>query len=332
MRKFILLLLLVGAFMPYHVIAQFEKGLDAIVFEEDFNGWSNIESEGWFVYNPVGWNYIDADGEAITFFKQDPADWMMVITPLIDLTDATTLTFSHKRISSVDGMVLEVGTMTDPGDPSTFTLLNVVQINSSEWTTEGSLTVLGGLTGSMHIAFNVAASSPTPYTYFGIDDVIIVDDGAATNWPAYISNLNIEPDAGGANHAMVSWTNPSEEADGDQLTDLDSVTVFMNDTIWAHTIYDPVIGGDENVQIDVPNPGLYVFTVKAYNDEGGSVPISNQPPVWVGLDTPSAPSEVVLMVTDNVTTNLSWTPPTEGAHGAYFDGVVDAHKSPVPMV
>lgn len=325
MRKLILLVLLVGAMLPFNTYAQEIKGTDAIVFEEDFNGWSNIESEGWFVYNPVGWNFIDANGEAITFFKQEAADWMMVITPEIDLTDATTLTFSHKMISSVDGMVLEVGTMTDPGDPATFTLLNVVQINSSEWTTEGSLTVLGGITGTMHLAFNVSASSPPPYTYFGIDDVVIVDDGAPTNWPAYITNLNIEPDAGGASEATVSWVNPSEEADGDPLTDLDSVVVLMNNE-WAHTVYNPVIGGTSEVLIEVPIPALYVFTVTAYNDAGASVSISNEPPVWVGLDTPGLPQDVVLTVTDNNIAHVSWTAPSEGAHGAYFDGVVDAYK------
>ena len=325
MRKILLLALIACFINLHHTIAQSEKNMKAVVFEEDFNGWSNIESEGWFTYSEQSWNFIDADGEAVTFFKQDAADWMMLITPEIDLTTATTLTFSHKMISSVDGMVLEVGTMTDPNDPATFTLLNIVQINSSEWTTEGSLTVLGGVTGMNHIAFNVSASSPIPYTYFGIDDVIIVDDAAATNWPSYITNLDIIADDMGANTASVSWTNPSEEADGDPLTDLDSVVVLLND-IWAHTIVNPEIGGAEMVDIDVPEPGLYIFTLTAYNDAGASVSISNEPAVWVGLDTPGEPTNVQLTVTENLISNLSWEAPTEGAHGAYFDGVVNTYK------
>ena len=95
---------------------------------------------------------------------------------------------------------------------------------------------------------------------------------------------------------------------------------------WAYTLYDPVIGDNAEAQIDVPYAGLYVFGVTAYNSEGASVTIENDPPVWIGLDTPSYPENIVLTVTDNQTTNLSWTPPSVGAHGAYFDGLVNSYK------
>ncbi len=301
------------------------EGSRAVVFEEDFDGWTSIEDEGWFTYNPVGWNMISPTEDAITFFKQDPANWMILITPEIDLTDATMLTFMHKRGSSVEGQKLEIGTMTDPTDPATFELLNVVNIDSSEWTSYGSQTVLTGVTGLKHIAFNVAASSPTPYTYIWLDDVLITDDATQANWPSYIINLDIVPGDLGANNATVSWTNPSTEADGDPLTDLDSTVVLRNGE-WAYTVQNPVIGGDEQVQIDVPEAGLYVFTVTAYNSEGASVPIYNDPPVWVGLDTPGPPENVNLTVTDDTITNLSWEVPTTGAHGGYFDGIVSSYK------
>lgn len=324
MKKINYLILLFALLCTAVTVAQNDKNTKAVVFEEDFNGWTSITAEGWFTYSPQSWNYIDATGEYINFFKQDPADWMMLISPEIDLTTATSLTFFHQRGSSVDGQKLEVGIMTDPTDPSTFVLLNIVNIDNPDWTDEGTLTVLSGITGIYHIAFNVSASSPG-YTYFNIHDVLITDEGAAANWPSYITNLSIEPAAVGANQAIVSWTNPSVEADGGVLTDLDSIVVLRNDE-WAQTIYNPVIGGDEQHDIDVPEAGLYVFTVTAYNSEGASVSIYNEPSVWIGLDTPGPSAMVTLTVTDNTVTDLSWTAPTVGAHGAYFDGVVDFYR------
>lgn len=325
MRKLNLLLILVVLLGPWYLKAQTDKSTRAVIFEEDFNGWSSIEDEGWFTYSPQSWNFISATGESIDFFKQDAATWMMLISPLMDLSDASQLTFFHKRISSVDGQKLEVGVMTDPNDPATFQLLNIVDINNPDWTDEGTLTILSSLTGSYHIAFNVSASSPIPYTYFSIDNVSVTDDGAAANWPSYITNLSIEPLPNGANEVTVSWENPSIEADGDALTDLDSVVVLRNGE-YLETFFNPTIGAAEEHVFDVPEPGFYVFTITAYNSSGASVPIFNEPPVWVGLDTPGPAENVVLTVTNNTQTTLTWTAPSTGAHGAYFDGVVDLYR------
>lgn len=63
---------------------------------------------------------------------------------------------------------------------------------------------------------------------------------------------------------MVSWINPFAEADGDELTDLDSVVVLANEN-HAFTLLNPAIGGSVNVPVNVPDPGFYVFTVTAFN-------------------------------------------------------------------
>jgi len=296
----------------------------AVIFEEDFNGWASITAEGWFTHT-IEFNYIDPNEDAISFFKQDDADWMMLITPEIDLTEATLLTFMHKRGSSVEGQKLEVGTMSDPTDPSTFVLLNIVDIDSAEWNSEGSETILTGVTGVTHIAFNVSASSPPPYTYIWLDDVLITDDPVEGDWPSYVTNMNVEPAPMGENYATVSWTNPDTQADGDPLTDLDSIVIKRNGE-WGYTLMNPVIGGDESVDVTVSEAGLYVFTITAYNSEGGSVPISNEPKVWVGLDTPGPVENLQLTVIDDTVANLSWAAPTVGSHGGYFDGVVGSYK------
>lgn len=85
-----------------------------IYFEENFNGWVSITVEGWTTINPQGWNYIDPNNDYIDFFKQDPADYMMLISTEIDFTDINLLEFIYKAGSSVDNQKLEVGVITDP--------------------------------------------------------------------------------------------------------------------------------------------------------------------------------------------------------------------------
>lgn len=325
MRKLQLFVLLLALLSNFGIQAQSNnRGDRGVFFEEDFNGWTSITDEGWFTYVDVGWNMVSATENAINFYKQDPGSWVMLISPEMDLTDATVLTFIHKTGSTLTGQKFEVGTMTDPTNPATFEVLNIVDVTTEDWTDEGSETFLNDVTGFKHIAFNVAASSPQG-AYMWIDDVLITDEDTQANWPSFITNLNIEAGEMGANNATVSWTNPSTEADGDPLTDLDSVVVLRNG-VWSHTVFNPTIGDDEAVLIDVPEAGLYVFTVTAYNSEGGSVPIYNEPPAWVGLDTPGPAEDLVLNIVDDSIAELNWTTPTTGGHGGYFDGIVDTYR------
>lgn len=323
-RKLQLIMLLLAFVIHIGIQAQNNGGDREVVLEEDFNGWTSITSEGWFTYVDVGWNMVLPSDDAILFYKQDPGSWVTLISPEIDLTDATLLTFLHKTGSILFGQKFEVGTMTDPNDPSTFELINIVNVSSLEWTSEGSETILTNVTGFKHIAFNVAASSPAGSALW-IDDVLITNDVTEVNWPSFITDLDIVAGDLGVNNATVSWTNPSTEADGDPLTDLDSV-VILRDGEWTHTVYNPVIGGNEAVQVDVPEPALYVFTVTAYNSEGGSVPIYNDPPAWIGLDTPGPVENLVLTVNNDSVAELNWTTSSTGGHGGYFDGIVDTYR------
>ncbi len=322
MKNLQLLIVILFLVNPFGIKSQTYNGSRDVILQEDFNGWTSITSEGWFTYTDVGWNMVMASDDAINFYKQDAGNWIILISPEIDFTDATLLTFLHKSGSSLTGQKFKVGTMTDPEDPSTFEMIDIVDVTSQDWTS--AETILTSVTGVKHLAFNVAASSPVG-SYMWLDDVLVTDEATQANWPSFITNLNIEADAMGANSATVSWTNPSTEADGDPLTELDSVVV-LRDGIWAHTVLNPVIGGNEAVVIDVPQAGLYVFTVTAYNSAGGSTPIYNDPPAWVGLDTPGAPENLTLTVVDDTIAQLSWTAPTTGAHGGYFDGVVDSYR------
>ncbi|MBI9033024.1 MAG: T9SS type A sorting domain-containing protein [Bacteroidales bacterium] len=315
MRKRISILSLLTFLFCSTIIAQ----TDEVVYSEDFNGWSSIQSEGWAIYTEDSWNYISPGDDAINFFKQsDGEEIMMLITPLWDLNDATLLTFDYKKDAYVDGIVVEVGTMSDPTDPNSFELINVVPIESEigVWSNVGAECFLSGVDANTYLCFNVKGPW---YTYMYIDNVFITDDNVDAAWPSYCTNLTANPGSENALEINVSWTNPDVQADGELLTELSQVQIILDGVLYT-SIDNPVIGGEENVIINVNAPGFYNVSLIPVND-AGSGPEVNVNTSWVGLDAPGMPLNVVA-VSDQQNVTISWDAPLVGANGGYYDGVV----------
>jgi hypothetical protein len=288
-----------------------KKGPLGILFQENFNG-ATVLPTGWTEYTADGWDMILPQNDEVIFFKQSTGVNLMILsTPLIDLTNASQLTFRFR--SNALTTSLKVGLMSDPMNPATFTMLTQFNID----TAMTLYTVpIGSVTGSTHIAFNWIGS----YFKAGyLDDVIVYDDAVQNNVPSNVTNVLLTPDPAGANAATLSWTNPALQADGDPLTDLDSVVIAING-IYHKTILNPPIGGNQNTSIVVPLPGLYTATLTPYNSDGAGVSNTSQE-IWIGLDMPAMPDPVILTQQGNLAT-LKWGHPTTGMHGGYFNGLI----------
>ncbi|MCX6245225.1 MAG: T9SS type A sorting domain-containing protein [Bacteroidetes bacterium] len=322
MKKLLSILIILAAFgSTVQIHAQEPRNVASTIFQEDFNNWTqdSLTANGWSTVT-VNWNYITPQDDLIQYFKQVNANWMLLVTPGIDLTGATMLIFDQQRYSTIAGMKIKVGLMSTPTDTNGFQMLGIFNVTSSTWVTDTIF--LSGYTGTYYIGFN--CMGPIPYTLFNIDNVVVKGDVVQANWPMFVTNLHAVPGPGSNNYAFVSWTNPTKEADGDPLTDLDSVVVLANG-VHAFTLMNPVIGGDTTVQVNVPAAGFYQFTATAYNTAGASDPMSTDT-IWVGLDTPGAAQNVILTVVNDSTGKVDWTPPIAGAHGAYYNNVVDSYK------
>ena len=298
MKKLLSLLLLVaftGFLNPVHAQGVPEN-TNAIIFQEDFNNWTDdsLSANGWSTIT-LNYNYISPADDAMQFFKQVDANWMLLITPGIDLTNATMIIFDQKKYSSINGMKIKVGVMTDPADTNTFQMLDIFNVTTMDWETD--TVFLSGFTGTNYIAFN--GMGPIPYTLFYIDNVIVTGDEVSADWPSFVTDLTAVAGPSGAQYATLSWTNPSTQADGDPLTDLDSVVVLANDA-WSYTLENPVIGQPVGVQAPVPAAGFYVFSVTAYNTAGASTTIKTDT-LWVGLDTPGPAQNIVMTVVNDST-------------------------------
>ncbi|MEI6577346.1 MAG: T9SS type A sorting domain-containing protein [Bacteroidota bacterium] len=312
-------LLLIGLMLFLGSLSQVSaQSTNSFIFEENFNAWTNdsVTLNGWSTVSNSSWNYISPSTGQMSFFKQSLADWVMLVTPGINLTGATSVIFDYQSGSGITGKQIQIGYMNAPGDTSSFTLLQTISVDNSNIQTD--TVILPGITGVKYIGFNILG--PIPYTYVYIDNVIVSDQNVGAHWPSFVTNLSASSASFGSNSAYVTWMNPSIEACGQPLTDLDSVVVYANG-VKAFTLNNPVIGQPGINPVPVPSAGMYVFSVIAYNTAGASVSVSADT-IWVGLDTPGPVHNLTMTVVNDSSSSLTWSPPTFGTHGAFYNNVV----------
>jgi len=167
--------------------------------------------------------------------------------------------------------------------------------------------------------FGIHATSDANMYRLIVDD-IAVDFGAAMGAPDSVTNLVATAGANGAMTATLNFNVPTKNLAGTELTSVDSIKIYRNDTTLAlisgpKTPGEAVTYTDANVTLN----GNNTYRVTCYNSAGEG--LSNTVTVFVGQDIPNMPTNVVLK-DNNGTLQLTWTAPTEGVNGGYID--VDA--------
>ncbi len=141
--------------------------------------------------------------------------------------------------------------------------------------------------------------------------------------PGAIVDLKVKPGADGELSAGLSWTNPSLNFAGDELTSLIKIEIYRNEELVGE-IDNPGIGKamawtDTEIQT-----GMVTYRVSAINDKGeNSVTAA---PVFVGRDVPAAPTELLLVALDGNQTKITWTAPTVGVNGGWIDAATLTYR------
>jgi len=146
----------------------------------------------------------------------------------------------------------------------------------------------------------------------------------APGQPNVVTDLTATAGFQGALSCSLSWTNPTIDALGQPLVELLGAKVVRMDTIVADI--PSGIGQTLNfVDNTVPNPGLYAYTVYAYNSTYDGLPTTTDP-LWIGEDVPGAVTSLVLTPGPlAIDATLTWVNPTAGAHGGYFTEIQGYH-------
>lgn len=85
--------------------------------------------------------------------------------------------------------------------------------------------------------------------------------------PALITDLKAKADANDGLQTKLTWTEPTLDQIGGQLESLVKTEVYRNGTLIA-TIDAPAIGSQSEYTDNVPEGGVYTYSVKAYNANG----------------------------------------------------------------
>ena len=139
--------------------------------------------------------------------------------------------------------------------------------------------------------------------------------------PGPVTGFTVTPGATGALTANLAWTNPSLTYGGDPLVSLTEINIYENNGATPiHTVSNPTIGGTETYTISSGlSAGNYTWSVVPENAAGEGPPTNVT--VWIGPDVPGAPTALQGEEDDLSPgdVDLSWTAPTVGFHGGWFD-------------
>ena len=165
--------------------------------------------------------------------------------------------------------------------------------------------------GGLNFGFNVTGATDSYSIYI---DNITVDEAQVI--PAAVSDLKAVPAAKGALAVELSWVNPSKAVSGLDLAKLDKVEVFRGSDL-VTIINTPQMGATATYTDNVSEPGKYTYTLVAYADEKNSED-ATVTSAWVGPDTPAAPANAALALSDGKPV-VTFDAVTAGVNGGYID-------------
>ena len=167
--------------------------------------------------------------------------------------------------------------------------------------------------GNYYFGFH-AISDPDKWSLY-VTNISIVK-GPSVEAPAAVTNLTATPAADASLKATLSFTAPTTKINGEVLNSIDGVRIISNGEELADL--KRVQPGKQLTFEDsyVEAAGNTTYTLIPYNEEGDGS--STSITVYIGLDTPTTPEDVV--ATDNGAEGykLTWSPATAANGGIYF--------------
>jgi len=150
-----------------------------------------------------------------------------------------------------------------------------------------------------------------------------VKDGV--NVPEAPSDFSIIPSEEGSKKATLKWTNPTKTFDGKPLSSITSI-IIMRENDEVATLNNAGVGVTMQYEdISIPNNGEFRYSIYATNSAGKGEKAYKTS--WIGFDAPEAPSNVSVEVGQACkSASISWTAPTKGLHGGYFNNTGLTYK------
>lgn len=285
----------------------------SIPYYEDFSTFDAFKT--FIVYNANkdkgfwGWDQAAqcAKYQYDTFNAGD--DWL--ISPALHLEGGMSykLKFKARSDSRLYPESMEIR-MADSPFISSFTtvLMEKTDFRHEEYK-EYEVTIHAPETNNYYIGFHAVSAKGLYWLY--LDD-IEVTAGPKTGSPTAIADLEAKQALGGVQKAELSFTTPSTDMAGNVLTSIEKVNIYRDNSL-IHTITNPAVGTKQTYTDNAPAQGYNTYKVTCVNGNGEGIPAEVK--IWVGMDKPCAPTNVVQTTTDNKVAHLTWEAPLYGENG-----------------
>lgn len=126
---------------------------------------------------------------------------------------------------------------------------------------------------------------------------------ASIDAPDAVVNLTVTPDAAGALTYDITWDNPTLNVGGTALTDITSISFFVDGILETGLTYNLVVGATNTFAgLTVATPGYHTFKVVCTNGSGDGLPFTVTE--WIGF---IPPANITFNNIEDITADVAWT-------------------------
>ena len=302
--------------LPYSENFDSEDTFDSfVVLDENDDmatwGWKEEDGNGYAEYDGL---FQDEDTNA--------DDWL--ISPGLELKAGVNYDISFKTcVFLSEELNVMLGTGDTPDDMS-IEVMPTTTLDNDEFVPY-TKTITVPADGVYYLGFH--CTTPSDDTFSLMIDDITVADGATSDAPAAVSELNVTPAPLGELKAEIGFVAPTTTMSGGALSALSAIVVQRNEAEIAR--YDnPALGAEFTLTDDAPANGWNTYSVVAYCDDvaGDKATVT----AFVGEDVPSVPELIEAKnVGDDVV--VTWRISEVGWNGRYVNpalATVDIWETP----
>ncbi len=194
----------------------------------------------------------------------------------------------------------------------TTTLVAPTLLTGKEFTKLGT-TYVCEADGYYYVGVRGCSDADCYYMYL---NNITVSAGVLVDAPAAVENATITPGANGARTVDLSFTTPTKNYKGEDLTALTKVQIKRDGDV-VKTFDAPALGAQLSYQDNVPDQGDYTYVITAFSDKGEGQPVTLT--THVGIAYPGKVTNVKLVENEDGNVTISWDPVTTDVNGSPLD-------------
>lgn len=279
-------------------------------------GLYSVKYKGVATQNNYGWSYGNQCLQYTSFVTGDSISDAWLFTPAIRLDADGVYKVSFK--ANVDVYSTSITNKVYAGNAATPEGQTLLLGALPSHTYYAYQTLSGQLittqSGKYYIGFNSIASNLWDYASLSLDSITVTYVKSAKS-PYQITNYVAKADTSGALKANLSFNAPSEDYQGQPLSDLSKIEIYRAESsIPVKTFTSPEPGAEISWEDDQPIHGQNHYIIVATNSYGRGEAFLDT--LYVGKDVPEAVSQYTLTGDDdNINGILTWEAPEKGKHG-----------------